>query len=246
MPPQRVVSINLCSDVYALAFANRRQIVSLSYLATHSPLSAIHDQALGIPTNHGRIGEVLALHPDLVLTYQFADPHIARWLKGQGVNVVTISAPLTIRQMRKQWQKIARLLGHPQHARALDKRLSRVLQHAPAPGSKGTIAVFGPNGTGILPGSLLPALLEASGYQLLHGLDKGAASHIDIESLLVHPPDTLLLVRDTKAVNTLAAEKTHNPALASLHSRTLVLPSRLWDCAGPAVLRALQKLQASS
>ena len=58
--PTRVMSLNLCTDVLALHLAQREHIVSLSHIATNSPLSPIVEQARGIPSNRASAEEIVA------------------------------------------------------------------------------------------------------------------------------------------------------------------------------------------
>src|SRR3569832_373351 len=67
--PQRIVSINLCTDEYVFRLVPRSRITALSVLAAdhHPVVSTIADQVAGIRTIRQTSEEVLGLKPDLVV-----------------------------------------------------------------------------------------------------------------------------------------------------------------------------------
>src|SRR3954462_9437652 len=69
--PHRIVSAFLCTDEYVLRLVSRNRIAAVSYLAadTHPVVSTIVKQAKGIPVVRASAEQVLALQPDLVVTY---------------------------------------------------------------------------------------------------------------------------------------------------------------------------------
>lgn len=65
--PQRVVSLNLCTDELLLLLAGRARIAAVSALADDPVYSPAATLAEGLPQNHGTAEEVLRLAPDLAL-----------------------------------------------------------------------------------------------------------------------------------------------------------------------------------
>ena len=66
-PPQHVVSMNLCTDQLAMLLAAPGQLVSVSHVARDPRASALADQAMAYPVNHGDAEEIYLAKPDLVL-----------------------------------------------------------------------------------------------------------------------------------------------------------------------------------
>ena len=64
--PQRIVSMNLCTDQMALLLAGPARIVSISFLGPDPAESPLAGLARGIPVNHGLAEEVIAVKPDVV------------------------------------------------------------------------------------------------------------------------------------------------------------------------------------
>ncbi|MFM2128529.1 MAG: hypothetical protein RL477_75, partial [Pseudomonadota bacterium] len=69
--PQRIVSINLCTDQLAMLLVPAERIVSLSFLAADPASSAMAELGARFHLNHGLAEEILPLDPDIVL----AGPH---------------------------------------------------------------------------------------------------------------------------------------------------------------------------
>src|SRR5512139_2435689 len=88
--PARLVSLNLCGDQYLVRLAERERILSLSRLATDSELSAVHDEARGLPRNFGRAEDVLPLAPDLVLASSYYQGETVELLRRLGVRVLVL------------------------------------------------------------------------------------------------------------------------------------------------------------
>ena len=70
-PPERVVSINLCTDQLAMLLADPGQVVSVSRLATDPLSSSMVEQARAYAANRGGAEQVFLMHPDLVLAGQY-------------------------------------------------------------------------------------------------------------------------------------------------------------------------------
>ncbi len=92
-PPQRVVSVNLCTDQLALMMAAPGQVVSVTYLAADPSVSAMPGAAAGIAPNRGRAEEVFLMRPDVVLADDWTDAATLSMLERLGVRVERFSAP---------------------------------------------------------------------------------------------------------------------------------------------------------
>src|SRR5690606_31042246 len=65
--PQRVVSMNLCTDQIAMLLAAEGQLISVSDLAADPRMSSMADKAAAYHENHGRAEEIYLMRPDLVI-----------------------------------------------------------------------------------------------------------------------------------------------------------------------------------
>jgi len=85
--PQRVVSVNLCTDQLALILAAPDQLISVSRLAHDPDSSAMVEAARNLPTNGSGAEEAYLLAPDLVLAGTYTSSDTVQMLRNLGVRV---------------------------------------------------------------------------------------------------------------------------------------------------------------
>jgi iron complex transport system substrate-binding protein len=107
--PQRVVSINLCSDQLLLMLADADQVASVSQLALEPLSSFVAKQAQGYPINHARAEEVIALQPDLVLATSHDNPRLLTTLANLGYRVEKLPRANDLRQIISNIRQLAAL-----------------------------------------------------------------------------------------------------------------------------------------
>ncbi len=105
--------------------------------------------------------------------------------------------------------------------------------------------ILRPNGFTVGPGSLVDEILRRAGMtNLAATLDIGAYQQISLERLALLDADVLIVDSESVGAPSLATEALGHPIVAEL-SRSLkvvALPSRLWTCAGPALVDAIEML----
>jgi len=244
--PQRVVSLNLCTDEMLLALGDREQIASLSFLIRDPSLSIMVDEAEGLPLNDGRAESILFEGADLVLTGTFGQHNQAALLKAQGLNVMTLGPWTSISEGREQIRALARALGHPERGEALIAEIEATLESTKdIAAGKPTILVYDRGGWVSAANSSLNEFLIHMGFRPHHealGLPYGGVARL--ESIVVAPPDYLLVDEDAgMAVDNGTALFSH-PALMSAVplERRLVVPGKLTICGGPSTPAAIEAL----
>jgi iron complex transport system substrate-binding protein len=246
--PRRVVSLNLCTDQMLLAFADREQIASLSYLIKDPSISIMVDEAKGFPQNDGRAETLLFDRPDLVLTGTYGQRHQAALLKAQGLEVLTLGPWTSLEEGREQIRTMARALGHPERGDALLADIDAALQRTKnIVQGKPSILVYDRGGWVSVTDSPMNELLAHMGFTLHHealGLPYGGAARL--EAIVSLPPDYLLVDEDAGTSIDLGTALFSHPAL--LHAvplaRRLVVPSKLTLCGGPSTPAAIEALAA--
>ncbi len=244
--PQRVVSLNLCTDEMLLAFADRGQIASLSNLIRDPSISIMVEQSQGIPLNDGRAETILFNGADLVLAGTYGQYYQAALLKAQGLEVLTLGAWTSLKEGREQIRTMASALGHRERGEALIERIDAALQRTKdiVPG-KPSILIYDRGGWVSATDSPMNELLVHMGFRLHHGsrgLPYGGA--VRLETIVASPPDYLLVDEDAAhAVDNGTALFSH-PALmdAVPPERRLVVPSKLTICGGPSTPDAIEAL----
>src|SRR5438045_1779807 len=88
-PPQRIVSLNKCTDQLLLALVEPARIASVSPIGTDD-LSFLAEELKALPANSGRGESVLLTDADLVLTGPFESHTRQALLRRQGFDVLVI------------------------------------------------------------------------------------------------------------------------------------------------------------
>src|SRR5262245_50169768 len=70
-PPQRIMSLKICTDELLLDLVAPSRIASLTFMSREQAGLKLWPQAMAIPIHHGSAEEILAAHPDLILTDPF-------------------------------------------------------------------------------------------------------------------------------------------------------------------------------
>ena len=245
--PRRIVSINMCMDELVLRLADRDAIASVTWLSQDPRNANMADAARGLPANNGLAEEALTYHPDLVLAGPFTERSTVALLNEVGAPLVEFDVPETFDDVRRQIREVAAVLGETERGEALvaeiDRRLAGISLDPSRPPLRAII--LRPNGFTVGPGSLVDEILRRAGMaNLAAGLDIGAYQQIPLERLALLDADVLIVDSEIVGAPSLATEALDHPIVAELsHSMKVVsLPSRLWTCAGPALVDAIQRL----
>lgn len=245
--PQRIVSLNMCTDELVLRLADRSAIASVTWLSQDPRNANMAALARMIPANHGLVEQVLALKPDLVVAGAYTTRSTVGLLKRVGAEVKEFGAPRNLAEMRAQITAMADLVGEPERGAALiatiDARLTQLAQRQS--GRRLKALVLRPNGFTVGRGSLVDEILTQAGFVNL-AADLGIDSYgqIALETVALGGADILVLNGTPDGPPSLAHEVLNHPVLAKLGGRLklVALPSKLWTCAGPAVVDAIELL----
>lgn len=246
--PARIVSLNMCTDEMVLRLAAPGQVASVTWLSQDPRNANMAEAARKVPANHGLAEQVLAFRPDLVVAGATTTRATVALLKGAGLRVREFDMPQSIAGMRAQIAAVAELVGEPARGAALlasiDARLAAI--GARQPRQRLRAIVLRPNGFTVGRGSLVDEILTLAGLDNV-AAELGVESYgqIALETVALGGID-LLIVNDTPdGPPSLAHEVLHHPLIARLGARVrlVTLPSRLWTCAGPGVVDAIELLE---
>jgi iron complex transport system substrate-binding protein len=227
--PQRVVSLNLCTDQMLVLLAPEK-VVGLTPLARDPALSFVARQAASLPVVRPSAEAVLRLHPDLVLAAPFGAQATVAVLTALGVNVRRVGLPSDFAGIRAETRRLAAALGVAQRGEALITAMDEQLASLRPPPGRRTAIAWEPRGYTSGPGTLMDAVLRAAGLT-----NMGNGRLLGREALLRDPPD-LLIVPDVPDYPSLATGIFDDPVLAKI--RRQALPPALTLCAGPFTARA--------
>jgi len=237
--PKRIVSTFLCTDEYVFRLVPRERIAALSYLAadTRPIVSTIARAARGIPGVRASAEQVLAVHPDVVVTYENTSVRQTQLLRAAGVKVLEVPWAQSLKDIRRITRTLGAQLGASGRAEAMirrmDSELGRARTEAPRPPVR--TLIYEPNGyaTG---GGVTDEILSAAGLQ-----NAGTGAHLTrsgtlpVEDVLSLAPDLLIFSGEHEAQPARADLILKHPALSALDGRTRMVRTSLVPllCPGP-------------
>lgn len=244
--PERIVSMNLCTDQLVMLLADRERIASVSYLAADPNASAMADSAAGLKFNHGLAEEILPLKPDLVLAGALTTRPTVFLLRKLGHRVVELPVASSLSDVRSNIRAVAEAIGEPARGEALVSEFNRKLSVLGGEQARlrPLAVLYWANGYTSGKDTLANAAVEAAGFRTLAGeLGLLGTSQLPLETLLAADPDVLVMgrVRDEPA---LANEIFRHPALrqAFADRPKVRVPDHLWVCGTPFIANAIEQL----
>jgi len=245
--PARIVSLNLCTDELVLRLADPARIASVTWLSQDPRNANMAEAARRIPANHGLAEEVLGFKPDLVVAGAYTTRTTVSLLGRVGVAVREFGVPRNLSEMKAQITEMADLLGEPTRGQALLAGIEQRLQALAARRVERPLRaiVLRPSGFTVGRGSLVDEILTRAGLVNI-AVELGVESYgqIALETVALGRAEILILNETPDGPPSLAHEILHHPVIERLGDRLklVALPSRLWTCAGPSVLDAIELL----
>jgi len=245
-PPQRVVSMNVCTDQLAMMIAQPGQLHSVSWLAADPSVSALADQVGDLVLNHGLAEEVFLMKPDLILSGVFSTRATVQLLKRLGFHVEEFEPASSFDDIRKNITRMGKLLGNEERAHALIAGFDRELAELNAiPSTDQTLALYYANNYTSGIGTLADEIVDTSGLiNLGKKLGYSGTVKLPLELLVTAEPD-LVVGRDRNyIVPSKAQENFKHPAYLAITGadRGVSMESRYWVCGTPFTLNAARKL----
>lgn len=244
--PQRVVSMNLCTDQLAMMLAAPGQLVSVSYLAQDPRSSTMVEKALAYPVNHGLAEEIYRLRPDLVLAGAYSTQATVAMLRRLDIPVEIFPPEADFDGIRGNLRRMGELLGRKDEAEAqiaaFDEGLAALTDHI---ATRPRAALYEANGYSTGADSLAGRIIEAAGLHNIAteaGLSGGGV--LALEQLVLANPTIVIRGRVYEGASR-SEEILDHPAVALLAERAgeAVIADRDWVCGTPRVLAAIAKLR---
>lgn len=245
--PQRVVSMNLCTDQLAMLIADEGQLVSVSALAQDPLNSSMAAQAAGYKVNYGRAEEVHLLQPDLVIAGRFNSGATLEMLRRLGIAVVVFDPAGSLDDIRHNLLKMGEVLGQSERAQdvvaSFDQRLALLSEPVVA---SPRAALYFPNGYTRGDDTLLGDIVRTAGFVNIAseaGVQWGA--HMPLEQLVMAAPDVVITGSrhegQSRSENIL-----QHPALSKAARGQVIheLKTSDWVCGTPQALAAMERIGA--
>lgn len=245
--PERVVSINLCTDQLAMLLAAPGQLVSVSRWASRPGASNMVAAAAGLRANDGGAEEVWLMKPDLVLAGSFNDAATLALLRRLGLRVAVFEPASSLDDVPDRLRRVGRLLGREAEAERVVAgfEAARAAAAARAAGLRRLPAAYHyPNGYTSGAGTLAAEVMAAARLEnAAADLGLSGVAPLPLEALVMLEP---FLIRTRSLADTRrgrAYETARHPALerlAALGGATV--EERRQVCGTPFVTLAVEAL----
>jgi len=247
--PSRIVSLNLCTDQILIDLVPRERIAALTTLALDRNVSAIADKAKGLRLIAGGAEEVVSLDPDLVLASPIAAAPTVDLLRRLGKRIELVPFATGFGEIRATVRQVAAAVDEVERGEAIVARFDAALAAARSRAEKHPEAlVYQVNGLVSGTGTLADAALKAAGLaNQAERRHMAPGAKLALESVVVMPPDLVVLAQGMHTYRTVVSDNLRHPALARVMARTagMELPMPLWLCGSPQVADAVSLLAAA-
>ncbi|RMA42860.1 ABC transporter substrate-binding protein [Rhodophyticola porphyridii] len=245
-PPQRVVSMNLCTDQLAMMLAAPGQLISVSDIASDPMISPMHVEAAAYPFNFGGAEEIYLLDPDLVLAGVYSDPAVVSMLRRLGIDVAQIDIVTGLDEVADRLREVGALLGREAEAQAEIARFEAGMAMFSHAQTGPRAAFYYPNGYSLGTGTLSHDILTTAGFRhIAEEMGRNTSGRLALELLVTASPD-LVIGTGTYPGSSRSEEILRHPALEALVSAGRGHVSGAdWVCGTPRVLTALADLRAA-
>lgn len=246
--PQRIVSLNLCTDQLLMMLVGAKRISAVTYLARRHESSVMAEQAKTLPITYGGAEDVIMLKPDLILAGTYSTRATINMLRKLKYNVVVVEPARNLNDIAKNISIIAENVGEVERGKLLVKQVREKLRDPQFSGKakQPTAALIYTNSYTSGSGTLANQIVSKGGFRNLgHRLGFSGTAKISLESLLVENPDAIILGRTNFGKQDMAHEVFHHPALKKVLSRTksMTLADMYWVCGTPHTLKAIERVR---
>ncbi|MFX0540320.1 ABC transporter substrate-binding protein [Roseovarius sp. S4756] len=246
-PPQRVVSINLCTDQLAMLLGGKNQLISVSRIALDPRVSPMAEEAERYAINAGRAEEVHVMQPDLVVAGTYTSRDTVAMLRRLGIEVAQFDIVHSLEDVRDRILEMGEVLGREAAAQEMvarfDADLAALRSAAPDKGEMPRAALYYANGYTSGAKSLATDILTAAGLRNAPaeaGYDWGK---LPLEVLALIDPDLVITARRYPG-GSRAEEVMDHPVVGDLRGQAGrgALTDQDWVCGTPYVLRAISDM----
>jgi iron complex transport system substrate-binding protein len=248
--PQRIVSMNLCTDELLMRIVEPSRIAAITHLS-QQPINAplgLDAIASKLSINHGLAEEVIALKPDLILAGSFTTTTATALLRKLGYTVITFEPENSFDDMRANIRKLGAATGDEASAERViaefDARLATLQARIPDD-TRPIFADIGVNNFITGDGTLYAHVINAAGYQTLgQALGFTGYRNVPLEQILTVRPALMSTATPWTRPPSMSTMALGHPALRAMTARTLQveIPERYTTCGAPSVLGAVEIL----
>ena len=242
--PQRILSMNQCTDLLVLQLVPKARIAGVTYLARDGAQALFPGAASGIPVNYGTPEDILKFRPDLILASDFSLAVTRRLAREVGAPIVEVRSATTFDEIRRSLRQVGAAVGEPGRAEALvrgmDAQLAELAARAPAR----PVRVVAWDGGETVPGTetLANHILQAAGAVNIAAQPGVTFTGFDVERLLQANPEALLYGGGTRPL-VQNDESRHRVIRRVFAGRRIAYPEVAFNCGLPQSAKAAVDLR---
>lgn len=212
--PQRIISLDLCADQYALKFADRDQILALSPEAKLN-ISSMRAAADGLPTVRPLAENILVLQPDLVIRSYGGGPNIEHILEDAGIPVLTLGWAPDVETVMQVIETTANGLGASEEGKTVTKQMRQRLANLRRTEPTRKVFYMTVSGYTTGPGTLIDDMFLKAGHQNFNQTPGWRS--LPLEDLTHDTPDLIALgYHESLGTHTDTWSATRNPIAQDL------------------------------
>lgn len=245
-----VASTMVCADQYPLALLPPENVIGVSALGHDPIISALADRAAHLPTIKNDAESYLMARADLVLGSEMGDSKTLSTLQRLGVEVLRIPSRNTFPAIWEQLAIVSRKLKTQDTAKTVGDDARRRLEAVPpTPVEHAVIGAYYNSGYGTAAaGTYVDEEMRIAGYRsLATELGMKGWARLDLETLVLHRPPSILLANFNMKTNRLSARFMQNPVFQKIRDSVTVvnIPGYKTACGNWTLVEGVEFLHAA-
>lgn len=242
--PQRILSMNQCTDLILLQLVPKARIAGVTYLARDGAQALFPGAAAGVPVNYGTPEDIIRFRPDLILAGDFSLAVTRRLAREVGAPIVEVKSARSFDDVRRTLRQVGAAVGEPARAEALIRRMDAQLAELAAHPPAHPVRVVAWDGGETVPGAATFAnrIFQAAGAVNIAARPGVTYTGFDVERLLQARPEALLYGGGTRPL-VQNDESRHRVIRRIFAGRRIAYPEVAFNCGLPQSAQAAVDLR---
>ena len=242
--PQKIVSLNLCTDQLLMLLADPDQIASLSKIVDDPHVSLLAQKSVEFQKNRGDAEEIFIDNPEIVVAGVYTEKATVQILQSLGVRVEIFPIEQNFDDIVENIRKMGLLVGHLDRAeRMIDDFNIRLEELRSGITERPRAAIYSANGYTTGTDTMAGQILKTAGFRnITEEVGMSFGGTLPLETLVMLQPDLVITGKEYPG-HSRSEEILKHPALRPF--KAITQTDAKWVCGTPAVLDAVAELQRS-